>query len=141
MISTSCSKLIFLKRYWLIMNDSSKRKFKFSIFLKDSNLFDRYFQRSSFFQILKFTFIFARISKDRLICHLKIEFLKHMKRIRSIVCFSFMFAIYLNRQMKKIVEFVFESNFMTSMIFNRVDFWNSNSRYDFSFFVRERVFS
>jgi hypothetical protein len=126
-ISTLCKKLILRKRYWFKIKDSWKHKISFFVFLKETNLFERNFLKSSFFQIRRFEFIFCRIVDERKLCHSRTISIKHMNKTRKIdFCFS-NFAMCWKRFMKKIAKCFFELKIMTSFERRWTDLMSSNS--------------
>jgi hypothetical protein len=125
-ISASCKRLIWRKKYWLKIRDSWNWKISFFVFLKETNLFERNFLRSSFSQVRKFEFIFCRIVEKRKLCHFKAISTKHMNKIERIdFCFS-SFAMCWKRFIKKIAKCFFKLKIITSFEWRRTNLMNSN---------------
>ncbi len=125
LIFASCSKLIFLEKYWLKISCSSKRNMSFFAFFKNANLFDLYSRRSSSSQTLKFSFISLRIVWERELCHSRINSKKHINKIHNTEFDSFNFAMCWNLLMKNAIVCFFELKIMifAKRNFDLICFW------------------
>ena len=91
---SSYNKLIFRDRYWLKIKFSSNRNFNFFAFFNESNSLKRYILNSSFFHIVRFWVISTLTLKKKLLCHFKIAFFKHIKKICRTTFFPSIFVMW-----------------------------------------------
>lgn len=140
-IPASCSKFVFLNKYWLNVKFMLNRNFSFFVFFKKSNLLTRYFFKSSFSHIAKSRFISALTLDPRLVCHLKTASLKHIKKIQSTALSFSMSIMWLNLRTKNAIDTSTGSNFISTLTLSLAERWQkrcrSRLRSRFRFLTRE----